>query len=96
MRWSSGGMPTEPSPTSGDAVCVVQLIVGAGEHAVEPKSLGKKYLSTHGRLRCMRSLFILFIVLSATATEPVRICKTNQLFLGDHLIEHTEHLTRCV
>ena len=44
----------------------------------------------------MRSLFILFLVLSATAAETVRICKTNQLFLGDHLIVHTEHLTRCV
>jgi hypothetical protein len=35
----------------------------------------------------MRSLFILFIVLSATAAEPVRIGKEHPRFLDDHLIE---------
>ena len=34
--------------------------------------------------------------LAAAAQEPIRIGKSHQLFLDDHLIEHTEHLTRRV
>ena len=33
---------------------------------------------------------------SATAAEPIQIGKERQLFLDDHLIEHTEHLVRRV
>ena len=42
---------------------------------------------------------IIFALLSSSFTataEPIRIGKQHQLFLDDHLIEHTEHLTRRV
>ena len=45
--------------------------------------------------------FISFILLvlgatPALAAEPVRIGHEHQLLLDDHLIEHSEHLTRRV
>ena len=42
----------------------------------------------------MKTLFVLLTAAFATAAEPIRIGKEHQLFLDDHLIEHTEHLTR--
>lgn len=45
----------------------------------------------------MRLLLVLSLVsLSSFAAEPNHIGKTHQLFLDDHIIEHTEHLTRRV
>ena len=41
-------------------------------------------------------LLVLALAASATAAEPIQIGKERQLFLDDHLIEHTEHLVRRV
>jgi len=44
----------------------------------------------------MRLLISLVLPLAVAAAEPILIGKEHQLFLDDHLIEHTEHLTRRV
>ena len=51
------------------------------------KSLTLLLLSLHSSLPLLHG---------ADAKEPIRIDKTHQLFFDDHLIEHTEHLTRRV
>jgi hypothetical protein len=39
---------------------------------------------------------VLFSAAFVSAAEPIHIGQTHQLFLDDHIIQHTEHLTRRV